>query len=106
MTEPSLWLAIGRDGRVKYTTDRQRSAAWQASNEYRVVRDYYTKPQPVIDDISDRFTHRLAVMLECAVLDPNGTFNDACALLDEYRKALRQRDEAMGIPYVSGFGKD
>jgi hypothetical protein len=58
------------------------------------------------DDVGDRFAHRLAVMLECALLDPTGTFNDACALLDEYRQALHERDEALGIPYVSGFGKD
>ena len=58
------------------------------------------------DDIGDRFAHRLAVMLECALLDPTGTWNDAHALLDEYRTALRERDEVMGIPYVSGFGKD
>lgn len=58
------------------------------------------------DDIGDRFAHRLAVMLECALLDPNGTFNEALALLDEYRQALYERDRALGIPYVSGFGKD
>jgi hypothetical protein len=58
------------------------------------------------DDIGDRFAHRLAVMLECALLDPVGTWNDGHALLDEYRQALRERDDALGIPYVSGFGKD
>lgn len=58
------------------------------------------------DDIGDRFAHRLAIMLECALLNPTGTWNDAHALLDEYRTALRKRDDAMGIPYVSGFGKD
>lgn len=58
------------------------------------------------EDIGDRFAHRLAVMLECALLDPNGTWNDAHQLLDEYRQALRERDEALGIPYVSAFGKD
>jgi hypothetical protein len=60
----------------------------------------------MIDDVGDRFAHRLAVMLECALLDPTGTYNDACALLDEYRQALFDRDQALGIPYVSGFGKD
>ena len=58
------------------------------------------------DDIGDRFAHRLAVMLECALLNPTGTWNDAHALLDEYHTALRERDDAMGIPYISGFGKD
>lgn len=58
------------------------------------------------DDIGDRFAHRLAVMLECALLNPNGAWNDAHKLLDEYRQALYERDQALGIPYVSGFGKD
>jgi hypothetical protein len=57
-------------------------------------------------DIGDRFAHRLAIMLECSLLDPVGTYNDACALLDEYHQALRNRDDALGLPYVSGFGKD
>lgn len=63
--------------------------------------DYY--PQ---DDIGDRFAHRLAMMLECALLDPNGTWHDAHQLLDEYRQALHERDQELGIPYVSAFGKD
>jgi len=58
------------------------------------------------DDIGNQFAHRLAVMLECALLDPVGTWNDGHALLDEYRQALRERDDALGIPYVSGFAKD
>ena len=58
------------------------------------------------DDIGDRFAHRLAIMLECMCWDANSNYNEACALLDEYHKALRERDDAMGIPYVSGFGKD
>ena len=37
------------------------------------------------ESIGDRYAHRLAVMLECALLDPNGTWNDAHKLLDEYR---------------------
>lgn len=60
----------------------------------------------MIDDIGDRFAHRLAIMLECALLSPEKTWDEAHALLDEYHEALRQRDHAMGIPYVSGFGKD
>jgi len=58
------------------------------------------------DDIGDRFAHRLAIMLECMCLNADSNYNEACALLDEYHKALRERDDAMGIPYVSGFGKD
>ena len=39
----------------------------------------------VIRGIDDRFGGRLALMLECAILNPNGYFDDACALLDEYK---------------------
>jgi len=41
---PSLWLAIAKDGRVKYTTDSDRAQAWKDSGSYRLVRDYYTEP--------------------------------------------------------------
>jgi hypothetical protein len=54
----------------------------------------------------EQFAHRLAIMLECMCLNADNSYNEACALLDEYYTALRERDEAMGIPYVSGFGKD
>ena len=39
----------------------------------------------VVRGIDDRFGGRLALMLECAILNPNGYFDDACALLDEYK---------------------
>jgi hypothetical protein len=39
----------------------------------------------VIRGIDDRFGGRLALMLECAILNPNGYFDKACALLDEYK---------------------
>ena len=38
-----------------------------------------------IRGIDDRFGGRLALMLECVILNPNGYFDDACALLDEYK---------------------
>lgn len=58
------------------------------------------------DQVAHRFAHRLAIMLECALLDPTGTWNDAHKLLDEYHEALYERDQALGLPHVSGFGKD
>ena len=73
------------------------------------VKHEYNPPkewQGLTDDIGDRFAHRLAIMLECMCLNADSNYNEACALLDEYHKALRERDDAMGIPYVSGFGKD
>jgi len=42
--KPSLWLAIAKDGRVKYTTDSGRASGWKKSGSYRLVRDYYTTP--------------------------------------------------------------
>jgi hypothetical protein len=42
--EPSLWFAIGKDGRVKYTTDSDRALKWKQAGSYRLVRDYYTAP--------------------------------------------------------------
>ena len=39
----------------------------------------------VIRGIDDRFGGRLALMLECAILNPAGYFDEACALLDEYK---------------------
>lgn len=42
-----------------------------------------------LHEVGSAYAHRLAVMLECALLDQNGTWNDAHALLDEYRAACR-----------------
>ena len=39
----------------------------------------------VIRGIDDRFGGRLALMLECTILNPIGYFNEASALLDEYK---------------------
>ena len=52
------------------------------------------------------YAHRLAVMLECMLLNPTGAWNESAALLDEYHAALVRWGEANGQPYVSGFGKD
>ena len=58
------------------------------------------------DDIGDRFAHRLAIMLECALLDPAGAWNAGHQLLDEYRQALVERDRELGITQVSALGVD
>ena len=42
-----------------------------------------------LHEVGSAYAHRLAVMLECALLDPTGTWRDAHALLDEYRAACR-----------------
>jgi hypothetical protein len=37
--------------------------------------------------IDSAYTHRLAIMLECALLDRRGAWDEGHALLDEYRAA-------------------
>lgn len=54
-------------------------------------------------DPGNRYAHRLAIELECALLAPEQA---NVALLDEYHTAVRDWMEANGQPYVSGFGKD
>jgi hypothetical protein len=54
------------------------------------------------------FCHRFAVLMECMVLsnkqDPY--WAEAVTLLSDYHEADHKWREAMGEPYVSGFGKD
>ena len=58
-------------------------------------------------DPSGEYAHRLAIMLECALMSQTaGTWDEAYEALDQYRKAVQQWHEAQGEPYVSGFGKD
>jgi hypothetical protein len=52
--EPSLWFAIGKDGRVKYTTDSDRALKWKQAGSYRLVRDYYTSPVHASDISAER----------------------------------------------------
>lgn len=40
------------------------------------------------ESVGDLYAHRLAIMLECALLNPTATWNDAHSLLDEYRQAV------------------
>lgn len=54
-------------------------------------------------DPGNRYAHRMAIELECALLAPEQANT---ALLDEYHTAVREWMEANGQPYVSGFGKD
>jgi len=59
-----------------------------------------------VTDPAIEYAHRLAILLECMLLNPTGTWNEAAALLDEYNNAVHRWNEANGQPYVSGFGKD
>ena len=42
-----------------------------------------------LHEVGSAYAHRLAVMLECTLLDSTGAWSDAHALLDEYRDACR-----------------
>jgi len=99
------------------TDDTYLPVAWLCKNAigHRFLRfkkpDETYSPEPLVlmesyRDIGDLYTHRLAVMLECALLDPTGTWNDAHALLEEYRQAMRQRDLALGVKHISALGRD
>jgi hypothetical protein len=53
------------------------------------------------------FCHRFAVLMECMALGkPDQYYNEVMTLLSEYHEAQHKWREAMGEPYVSGFGKD
>ena len=59
-------------------------------------------------DPAVHFAHRFAVVLECIIHSefPNEFWSEATLLLSEYHEAQGKWREAMGEPYVSGFGKD
>ena len=42
------------------------------------------RTEPYID-IDERYAGRLAILLECMLIDPNGYWNEAASLLDEYK---------------------
>ena len=72
----------------------------QAAAELRRLHEEVTLLR---GDPGNRYAHRLAIELECALLAPEQA---NAALLDEYHTAVREWMEANGQPYVSGFGKD
>jgi hypothetical protein len=58
-------------------------------------------------DPAYEFCHRFAVLMECMALGkPDQYYNEVMTLLSEYHEAQHKWREAMGEPYVSGFGKD
>ena len=59
------------------TIARQMDELARLKADLALMRDTY--------GIDDRYAGRLAIMLECTLLDHTGTFNEACRLLDEYR---------------------
>lgn len=55
-----------------------------------------------LHEVASAYAHRLAVMLECALLDRAGTWKDGHALLEEYRAALREAGFEQGPPTFMG----
>lgn len=83
---------------------------WERENLVLFAREVYEKLQRQEEELQvlrgdpgNRYAHRLAIELECALLAPEQANVD---LLDEYHTAVREWMEANGQPYVSGFGKD
>jgi len=62
---------------------------------------HLVRSEPTID-IDDRYAGRLALLLECMLIDPSGYWNEAAALLDEYKaewdKVNPQPPTFMGEP--------
>ena len=60
----------------------------------------------VIRGIDDRFGGRLALMLECVLLNPTGYYDEACSLLDEYKSEWEKVNPTpptfMGEPLPQG----
>ena len=70
------------------------------------LRDEYELAQDALRLVraDQSYAHRLAVMLECALLDRRGTWDDGHALLGEYRAACAMPDEPqtfMGEPLLT-----
>lgn len=61
---------------------------WRYAAELEEERKRLAEVLP-LHAVGSAYAHRLAVMLECALLDPTGTWNDGHTLLDEYRAACR-----------------
>jgi hypothetical protein len=83
---------------------------WERENLVLFAREVYEKLQRQEEELQvlrgdpgNRYAHRLAIELECALLAPKQA---NAGLLDEYHTAVRKWMEANGQPYVSGFGKD
>lgn len=68
-----------------------------AADEIESLRNLNDELRKVCDllRVDGEFAHRLAVMLECALLDKTGCWNEAHRTLDEYRAAVHTIDPPM-----------
>ena len=79
---------IGMSGGADFSTD---TWTFEMVDDYRVGAGRYAiMPEDdylalAAKSIDDAYAGRLALMLECAILDPIGVFDEACTLLDAYK---------------------
>lgn len=78
----------------------------ELERELRAAREEIAVLQSALNikSAGDAYAHRLAILLECALLDRAGTWEDGHALLDEYRAACAVQDEPptfLGEPVVT-----
>jgi len=94
--KPRLWLAISQDGRVKYTTDGERAAAWKQSGLYRLVRDYYTEQsvQAAVEAEREACAKVIDATDLSALRDDPMTQNWVAAMLFSYAAAIRARGQS------------
>ena len=66
-----------------------------------------SEPEVAAQNIDARFAHRLAIALECMILNPTRFYDEACALIDEYKSAWEEVNpslptfmgEPIGLPF-------
>lgn len=68
-----------------------------------------SEPEVAANNVDPRFTHRLAIVLECMILNPTRFYAEACALIDEYKAAWEEVNPSpptfMGEPVLADFIK-
>jgi hypothetical protein len=93
MINPCVWLVRKEDGRVTYTTDRQRADAWMRDAR-RKVTSLCRVQDAEAEAVVAAHAKRLALELECLLLDCKDTaavskwWDSAHEALDQYRADL------------------
>lgn len=82
-----VYKATNVYGETAHFGVRSAAMAWAKSGTVAEVpvRDLRIVPTRSAQNIDDRYGGRLALMLECVLLDYHGNWDAACKLLDEYK---------------------
>jgi hypothetical protein len=101
---PRYSLAV--DGQLVWIADDMAAhlRALQAENDRLTAENEVVNDSLRVHTAGSEYAHRLAVMLECALLNRDGTWDDGHALLAEYRRAVRFENEHptfMGEPAIA-----